>query len=191
MPLTGQPRPPLTRRQLLVRSTGLAGVFAGAGVLSACGSGATTAGDSTAGNSGAGDSAAGDSTAGGSGASPVATDAQINIAVATSERALIALYTATISAFAQLAPSLEPLLRQHEEHLAATGVEVPDPPAQNPPSNLPAAIAALRQAELIAALERRESCLLASEPDFVRTLTFIAASEASHVAALKTVGRNQ
>ena len=181
MPLTGQPRPPLTRRQLLARSTGLAGVFAGAGVLSACGSGATTAGDSTT----------GDSKAGGSGASPVATDAQINIAVATSERALIALYTATISAFAQVAPSLEPLLRQHEEHLAATGVEVPDPPAQNPPSNLSAAIAALRQAELIAALERRESCLLASEPDFVRTLTFIAASEASHVAALKTVGRNQ
>ncbi len=176
MPLTGQPRPPLTRRQLLARSTGLAGVFAGAGVLSACGSGATTAGGSGA---------------GGSGASPVATGAQINIAVATSERALIALYTATISAFAQLAPSLEPLLRQHEEHLAATGVEVPDPPAQNPPSDLSAAIAALRQAELIAALERRESCLLASEPDFVRTLTFIAASEASHVAALKTVGRNQ
>ena len=89
MPLTGQPRPPLTRRQLLTRSTGLAGVFAGAGVLSACGSGATTAGDSTAGNSGAGNSGAGnsgagDSTAGGSGASPVATDAQINIAVATS-----------------------------------------------------------------------------------------------------------
>ena len=90
-----------------------------------------------------------------------------------------------------MAPSIEPLLRQHEEHLAATGVEVPDPPAQNPPSDLSAAIAALRQAELTAALERRESCLLASEPDFVRTLTFIAASEASHVAALKTVGRSQ
>ena len=186
MPLTGQPRPPLTRRQLLARSTGLAGVFAGAGVLSACGSGTTTGGATTA-----GDSTAGGTTTGGSGASPVATGAQINIAVATSERALIALYTATISAFAQLAPSLEPLLRQHEEHLAATGVEVPDPPAQNPPSNFSAAIAALRQAELTAALERRESCQLASEPDFVRTLTFIAASEASHVAALKTVGRNQ
>lgn len=181
MPLTGQPRPPLTRRQLLTRSTGLAGVFAGAGVLSACGSGATTAGDSTDGNSGAG----------GTGASPVATGAQINVAVATSERALIASYNATISAFAQLAPSLEPLLRQHEEHLAATGVEVPEPPIQTPPSDLSAAIAALRQAELTAALERRESCLLASEPDFIRTLTFIAASEASHVAALKTIGRSQ
>lgn len=186
MPLTGQPRPPLTRRQLLARSTGLAGVFAGAGVLGACGSGATTAGDTTA-----GDTTAGDTTAGGSGASPVATGAQINIAVATSERALIARYTATISAFPELAPSLEPLLRQHEEHLAATGVEVPDPPAQTPPSDLSVAIAALRQAELTAALERRESCLLASEPDFVRTLTFIAASEASHVAALKTVRQSQ
>lgn len=171
MPLTGQPRPPLTRRQLLTRSTGLAGVFAGAGVLSACGSGATTAGATTA--------------------SPVATGAQINVAVATSERALIASYNATISAFAQLAPSLEPLLRQHEEHLAATGAEVPEPPIQTPPSDLSAAIAALRQAELTAALERRESCLLASEPDFIRTLTFIAASEASHVAALKTIGRSQ
>ena len=184
MPLTGQPRPPLTRRQLLARSTGLAGVFAGAGVLSACGSGATTTGGTTT-----GDSTTGDSTTGGSGASPVATGAQINIAVATSERALIALYTATISAFAQLAPGLEPLLRQHEEHLAATSVEVPEPPAQTPPSDLSAAIAALRQAELTAALERRESCLLASEPDFIRTLTFIAASEASHVAALKLIER--
>jgi len=171
VPLTGQPRPPLTRRQLLTRSTGLAGVFAGAGVLSACGSGAPTTS--------------------GTDASPAITGAQINVAVATSERALIARYTATISAFAQLAPSLEPLMRQHEEHLAATGVEVPDPPAQTPPSDLSVAIAALRQAELTAALERRESCLLVSDPDFVRTLTFIAASEASHVAALKTVGRNQ
>ncbi|PHX60599.1 MAG: hypothetical protein CK552_05045 [Actinobacteria bacterium] len=170
MLLTGQPSPPLTRRQLLARSTGVAGAFAGAGVLSACGSGATTAGETAA--------------------IPVAAGSQINVDVATSERALIARYTATISAFAQLAPSLEPLLRQHEEHLAATGVEVPDPPAQTPPSDLSTAIAALRQAELTAALERRESCLLASEPDFVRTLTFIAASEASHVAALKTVGRN-
>ncbi|CAB4834707.1 MAG: hypothetical protein F2763_07950 [Actinobacteria bacterium] len=176
MPLTDQPRPPLTRRQILARSTGLAGVLAGAGVLSACGSGTTTAGDTSA---------------GGTTASPVATGAQINVAVAISERALIAIYTATIGAFAQMAPSLEPLLRQHEEHLAATGVEVPDPPTQNPPSDWSAAIAALRQAELTAALERRESCLLASEPDFVRTLTFIAASEASHVAALKTIGRNQ
>jgi len=171
VPLTGQPSPPLTRRQLLTRSTGLAGVFAGAGVLSACGSGAPTTS--------------------GTDASPAITGAQINVAVATSERALIARYTATISAFAQLAPSLEPLMRQHEEHLAATGVEVPDPPAQTPPSDLSVAIAALRQAELTAALERRESCLLVSDPDFVRTLTFIAASEASHVAALKTVGRNQ
>ncbi len=171
MPLTGQPIPPLTRRQLLTRSTGLAGVFAGAGVLSACGSGATTAS--------------------GNEASPAISGAQVNVTVATSERALIAQYTSTISAFPQLTPSLEPLLRQHEEHLAATGVEVPDPPDQPPPSDLLVAIAALSQAELTAALERRESCLLASDPDFVRTLTFIAASEASHVAALKTVRQSQ
>ena len=167
MPSPTQQIPPLTRRQLLARSTGVACAFAGAGALAACGTDTVRPGAPAA------------SLAVGSGS--------VSQAVATSERALIARYTETIAEFVQLAPSLEPLLRQHEEHLAATGVEVPEPPVHTPPSDLHAATSALRQAELSAAIERRESCLLATEPELIRTLTFIAASEASHVAALRAV----
>lgn len=163
--------PHLNRRRLLQHCAGATLAVAAAGTLAACGADTSIPEASTT-NMPAGDDL-------------------VYLDVATSERHLIARYTETIAAFAQLAPSLEPLLRQHEEHLAATGVQVPDPPTQTPPSGLRAALGALRQAELTAAVERRASCLLADEPEFVRTLTFIAASEASHIAALRSIGQGQ
>lgn len=169
MPVPDEQPPAFSRRRLLARSAGATCALAGVGVLAACGTDGPSAGATTP--------------------APMVDSGSVYLDVATSERALIARYTETIATFPQLATHLEPLLRQHVEHLAATGVDAPNPPPQDSPRGLTAAITALRQAELTAAVERRKSCLLATEPEFVRTLTFIAASEASHIAALKAVSQ--
>lgn len=161
----------ITRRQLLRRCAGTTLAVGAVGALTACGSTADAPSATTT--------------------SLPADGNLVYLDVAASERNLIARYTEIIAAHPQLAPRLQPLLQQHEEHLAATGVEVADPPALAPPSDIRSALGALRQAELTAAAERRESCQLASEPEFVRTLTFIAASEASHIAVLKSIGEGQ
>ncbi len=161
----------ITRRQLLRRCAGTTLAVSAVGALTACGSTAGTPLAPTADLPADGD--------------------LVYLDVATSERNLIARYTETLAAHPQLAPGLQPLLQQHEEHLAATGVQVPDPPTLAPPSDIRSALGALRQAELTAAVERRASCQRASEPELVRTLTFIAASEASHIAVLKSIGEDR
>lgn len=102
--------------------------------------------------------------------------------VATSEQALIDLYAAAIATNPTVADQLQVIADQHADHLAALGV------AAQPASPAPTAgtsLADLRDAERQAARQRRTACVASSDGELARTLALIAASEASHVAALK------
>jgi hypothetical protein len=156
----------LTRRQGLLGVLAL-GAFGGL-ALSACSSPATL--DQTV--------------------APSATAAPVPPAVAD-EHALITRYDATIAAFPALAAGLTAIRNQHGEHLVALGVAASAPvsTASDAPLSLPtdprAAIGALIDAERAAMRQRIDACVAATEPETARTLTFIAASEGSHVPALK------
>jgi hypothetical protein len=152
----------LTRRALMVGTLGLAG----AGVLAACGEQGS------------------DVTSPGTGAK----SESVPIDVAASEQALIDQYGAAITAFPALAPAFASLQSQHQEHLAALGVEAPaaaSSTAAMAATGLEAAILGLMEAERQASRARRTSCGATADPELARTLTFIAASEASHVPALR------
>ncbi len=126
----------------------------------------------------------------------VSADDQVRAQVADAERALIAQYDQAIAAFPELGPSLGALVEQHRAHLASMGGALASAPADQVASSPPAAVApatpsqalaARADAERAAAQQRREACLAATEPDLVRTLAFIAASESAHVPALAEV----
>jgi hypothetical protein len=121
---------------------------------------------------------------------PSASAAPVSPAVAD-EQALIARYDATIVAFPALAAALTTIRDQHGEHLVALGVadSAPAATASDAPLSLPtdprAAIGVLIDAERSAMRQRIDACVAATDPETARTLTFIAASEGSHVPALK------
>jgi hypothetical protein len=118
--------------------------------------------------------------------------------VIVAEGALAGTYARVISAFPALASSAAPMLRQHQEHLAAlrarlvipagaapSASAMPRPhPATEPfPRSERAALAYLRAAEhaQAAALTTR---LSAATPSLAQLLASIAASEAAHAALL-------
>jgi hypothetical protein len=114
------------------------------------------------------------------------------------EDALVATYARVVSTFPALSASTAPLLRQHQEHLAALRARLVIPAGAAPPASAmprahPAAepfpgsahtaVAYLRAAEhtQAAALTGR---LATVTPSLAQLLASIAASEASHAALL-------
>lgn len=163
----GRGRILLTRRQGLMA----AATVAGAAVLAACSSDATPSGSSAAAASASAD--------------PAITD----------EIALLALYDRTIAALPDLARYLAPIRDQHAQHVTALGGS-PDlgsagatagtaSAAPGIAADPTAAITTLIDAERSAAKQRIDASVDATAPERVRTLVFIAASEASHVPTLK------
>ena len=107
--------------------------------------------------------------------------------VSLDEAAIIALYDAVISTLpdgdTRARPVLVAIREQHQQHLAA--LDQADAPASEGAPAAPATIATLVDAERAAARGRIRSCTEAQEPELARVLAFIAASEASHVPALR------
>ncbi len=158
-PFAGTPR--LTRRQGFLALAALGPI----GLLAACSS----------------DAEPGPST-------PTAAPATISTAVAEQERELVAHYDATITAFPELAVALQAIRDQHIQHGTAldpesAAEEAPAPPEV--PEGVNRAIAALVTAERRASRDRIDACVEAQDAGLARLLTFIAASEASHVPALR------
>ncbi|MEZ5116327.1 MAG: hypothetical protein R2737_08665 [Candidatus Nanopelagicales bacterium] len=136
-------------------------------------------------------------------------DALLRGRVTAAEDALVARYDATIAAHPALAERLAPLRDQHLAHREAVtaegpvadgGAAAPSPspsggpagggsggsggPATAVPTDRAAAVAALRRAEQEAARDRTEACTAAAGAGLARLLALVAASEASHQAAL-------
>lgn len=94
------------------------------------------------------------------------------------EQALIAAYDAVLAGGA--APLLQAIRAEHQAHLDALGGA-----GTTPAAPLDVTAASLAERERAAAARCREHCAQATDPALVRTLAFIAASEASHVPALR------
>jgi hypothetical protein len=106
--------------------------------------------------------------------------------VALSEATLIALYSSVAVAHPALADSVARIADQHREHLTALGFpQIPSVPAQQAAQNRGAAIDQCIAAELRAADARQASCQNAEDPEMIRLLAIIAASEASHAPDLE------
>jgi hypothetical protein len=127
-------------------------------------------------------------------ASATAPPADLAAEVAGEESELIATYDALLAGVTGLgdeATALLTLIRdQHVQHLEALGVTPAQPPASTgtAPATAAAAISLLVAAEREASRSRIRACVAADEPDLARLLTFIGASEASHVPALRDLG---
>ncbi len=109
------------------------------------------------------------------------------------EQELIAKYNVAIAGLPTLAKELTALRDQHAQHVIALGGTPPDtspstavvPGFPGPSAGQQSIIQALSVAERSAASQRVEACVVATDGAMARTLTFIAASEASHLPALK------
>ena len=128
-------------------------------------------------------------------ASASAPPADLAAEVAGEESALIATYDALLAAVAGLgdeATALLTLIRdQHVQHLEALGATAAQPAASTGTAPATACCgdqqsSSLRSAKPPAA--GSAPCVAADEPDLARLLTFIGASEASHVPALRDLG---
>ena len=161
---SARPQPTLTRRQGLTA----AALLGPLGLIAACTTQEAAPTDETA------------------AASASAATAGLAGEVAEQERRLVAQYDAAISAFPALSRTLGDIRDQHVQHAAAldasataTAVPVAAPAGQA------AALGALIAAEREAMRSRIESCVAAQDAGLARTLAFIAASEGSHVPALR------
>ncbi|MEI8081896.1 MAG: hypothetical protein WCI74_08645 [Actinomycetes bacterium] len=115
-------------------------------------------------------------------------DDSVRSDVASSERTLIASYTATINAYPKLATVLGPLRDQHRDHLNAVGGSPDNPSGQSTAaSNAKEAVSALAAAELAASRERVGQCVAAQGQELAWTLSLIGSSEAQHAVALAGV----
>jgi hypothetical protein len=158
----------LTRRASLVGVLALAG----GGALAACSSTSTATSSSAPGASAPGTAAAS--------AAAVAAPAE-------DESHLVALYDAALGLSgwpADARAALAAIRDQHIAHRAALG-GAPDAPAVAAPSSTAEALHALTHAERRAGIARLQACVAADDPNAARTLTFIAASETSHVPELR------
>ncbi len=110
------------------------------------------------------------------------------------ELALIAAYAGAIEAFPQLRGTLGAIEDQHRAHARALGAseeELAAISATSPVSEkIKPALTELIDREREAAQLRASSAQRSTEVDTTRTLTFIAASEASHVPELIDVRSN-
>lgn len=119
--------------------------------------------------------------------------------VIAAEKVMIARYQAVLAASPALAPALGPLLAEHRAHLThltarlVPGAARPTPsaPASPAPPRVPAGAAAatayLRGAEQAAAADLLRR-LATAPPSLAQLLASIAASEATHAAALRRTG---
>jgi len=122
----------------------------------------------------------------------VPTAAPVSPTVAD-EQSLVLLYDQAIAAQPSLAAVLQPIRDQHLQHLTALGSAAPEGSAPalsgsastTSASSAKATLQSLIDAETSAAQQRADAAVTATDPQQARTLTFIAASEASHVPALK------
>ena len=128
-------------------------------------------------------------------ASASAPPADLAAEVAGEESALIATYDALLAGVPGLSEEASALLTlirdQHVQHLRRPGRDRRAQPPASPgtaPATPAAAISLLVAAEREAARSRIRACVAADEPDLARLLTFIGASEASHVPALRDLG---
>lgn len=155
-----------SRRSLLAGGLTVAGL-AGAGLLASC-------------------SGAREPSTGASG-SPAesASDDPVRARAVAAEQALIAAYDTALAEGAD--PLLEAIRAQHRAHLDALGgtAVTADATTADATTAVPPTRAALAVLEREAATRGREHCLEAADPELVRTLAYIAASEASHVPALR------
>lgn len=168
------PGSPLTPRRTITRRQGLlaAAVLGSAGLLAACSSSSEPEEPTP---------------------TPSPTGAMDESAA--SERNLVTQYDQVIAALPTLAAALSPLRAQHADHLAALTGEPVAPASEQAsavassggPVTAKSAVRTLIAAERAAARQRIEACVAATEPGLARTLAFIAASEASHIPALKDV----
>jgi hypothetical protein len=124
---------------------------------------------------------------------PLSADVRVLFTAVTDEQNLISLYKRTMAAYSALAPTLAPLLAEHDAHLAQLrsriieppGMTVPDRATSKPriPGTSAAAAALLRSAEQAASTTQLRR-LAAAPPSLAQLYASIAASEATHVTAL-------
>jgi hypothetical protein len=108
------------------------------------------------------------------------TDVQVE-----SELQLIALYSAITRAFPDLATASSAIADQHRAHARALGYDADIPAEVIPvPPTARQALRVLIDAEERATRERRDGCATEPNPERVRLLTLIAASEGSHIPEL-------
>ena len=165
MPIAPTPRG-ITRRDGLLAL----GLLAPVALLAAC----------------TGDDAAPDATS-----SPAATEGAEGLAarVAAQESELVARYDAALAALDSADPGVRALLAgirdQHAAHLDALGGTSTTPQIPPQPTAPSAVVAELVAAEREATRDRISACVESTEPELTRLLSLIAASEASHVPALR------
>jgi hypothetical protein len=127
---------------------------------------------------------------------PLSADVRALFAAVAAEENLVSIYTRTIGAYSPLAPTLEPLLAEHWAHLAQLRARIIEPPDKTIPEKatskppIPAtraaALAQLRAAEQ-AAVTGQLRRLGGAAPSLAQLYASIAASEATHITALRTV----
>jgi hypothetical protein len=154
----------LTRRQGLI-AVALAGPVA---VLAACSGDAQTSPTATAAGS----------------LAPAPEDT-----TAAEEAVLVAAYDAALESLPGLPPETAAMLTlirdQHAQHRDALGGSDAEPASVTAPRSLDEALGALLDAERAAARSRVRACVAATNAESARLLSLIAASEASHVPALR------
>ena len=107
------------------------------------------------------------------------------------ELALIGAYEGTIAVHSELRGSLSTIAEQHRAHARELGATEDDLAAIDPippqAANAEEAVANLIKRERRAAEQRAKAAEQAEQTERVRALTFIAASESSHVPELKDI----
>ena len=110
------------------------------------------------------------------------------------ELSLIGAYLGAIDTFPELRGSLTTIADQHRAHATALGATpeqlqgiAPIAPAA---ARMKPALAELIARERAAADLRADSANTSSDPDTVRSLTYIAASESSHIPELRDIRGN-
>ena len=127
---------------------------------------------------------------------PLSSDVRVLFTAVTDEQNLISLYARTMAAYSGLAPALAPLLAEHRAHLAQLRARIIEPPGKSIPDRVTSkppipgtsarAAARLRTAEQAATTTQLRR-LAAAPPSLAQLYASIAASEATHVAALERV----
>lgn len=128
---------------------------------------------------------------------PISDATTMLLHAVTAEQNLIWLYGKVIAAYPEL--TLSPLLAEHRQHLAQLSARVIEPPGKKVPDTVTArpaigatkaaALAQLRTAEQ-RAVKVLLSRLASASPSLAQLYASIAASEATHVAALESRSRD-
>jgi hypothetical protein len=124
---------------------------------------------------------------------PLSPDTRSLLHAATAERNLIWIYKAVIAGYSELAPTLRPLLAEHEAHLSTLADRIIEPPGKKVPATVtvrPAVPGTTAQALVLlrdheqAASRVLLSRLYTTAPSLAQLYASIAAAEATHAVAL-------